>query len=448
MIRLADRKDCCGCGACAAVCPHGAIEMVPDGMGFRYPRVALDRCVDCHLCEDICSFADFAAEASGCKTALRCAPGPSRTSGSPHPAGCDVPPRDFVGPPGDICPDGAWPRVATGFAPAASSAASASGTAASAEAIRFPELMDQSQSGGLAFALMRKAIRSGMVVYGAAMDDDFVVRHRRVETLEGLDPLRLSKYVQSDMEGDFSTSLGMTKSIAAMVLADLKAGRRVLFTGTPCQCAGVGSLCRNYRDQLLLADILCHGVPAPYVWRDYLAEQERRHGKKLTRALFRDPSLGWHEHKEVLFFGDERVVCGEYTDLFYRHLMLRPSCLVCPYASVSRATDLTMADCWGVEKALPGFADDNRGCSLLLRNTLAGVDFSADFPSEVVERRPVELENVMQPNFLAPSQPKDGAQLFENTYIRRGYPVAERRCRPGAIRIRLLRWARKAGIKL
>ena len=428
MIRLADRKDCCGCGACAAVCPHGAIAMVPDGMGFRYPRVDLDRCVDCHLCEDICSFADFAAEASGCKTALRCAPGPSRTSGSPHPL--------------------TWPRVATGFAPTASSAASASGTAASAEAIRFPELMDRSQSGGLAYALMRKAIRSGMVIYGAAMDEDFVVRHRRVETLEGLEPLRLSKYVQSDMEIDSSTSLGMTKSVSAMVLADLKAGRRVLFTGTPCQCAGVGSLCRKYRDRLLLADILCHGVPAPFVWRDYLREQERRRGRKLTRALFRDPSLGWHEHKEVLWFGDERVVCGEYTDLFYRHLMLRPSCLACPYASVSRATDLTMADCWGVEKALPGFADDNRGCSLLLRNTPEGVAFSAEFPGEAVERQPVALEKVMQPNFLAPSRPKDGAQLFENTYIRRGYPVAERRCRPGAIRIRLLRWARKAGIKL
>ncbi len=435
MIRLADRKDCCGCGACAAVCPHDAIAMVPDGMGFRYPRVDMDRCVDCHLCEDTCSFADSAAEASGCKTALRCAPGPSRTSGSPHPL--------------------TWPRVATGFAPTASSAASASDTPVSgesansryarpdrasviAEAIRFPELMDRSQSGGLAFALMRKAVRSGMVVYGAAIDDDFVVRHRRVETEEGLEPLRLSKYVQSECG----------QSIPRMVLADLKAGRRVLFTGTPCQCVGVGSLCRKYREGLLLADILCHGVPAPFVWRDYLAEQERRHGKKLTRVLFRDPSLGWHEHKEVLFFGDERVVGGEYTDLFYRHLMLRPSCTVCPYASVARVSDLTMADCWGVEKALPGFADDNRGCSLLLCNTPAGEAFSADFPGETVERRAVALEKVMQANFLAPSTPKDGADLFENTYIRRGYSVAERRCRRNAIRIRVRRWARKAGIKL
>ena len=413
MIHLADRKDCCGCGACAAVCPHGAIEMVPDGMGFRYPRVDMARCVDCHLCEDVCLFGEDRS-GKGVRQACR----PHRTTERQR--SC----RPMIRLAEPLCPE------------------------VGAEAIRFPELMDRSQSGGLAFALMRKAIRSGMVVYGAAMDDDFVVRHRRVETMEALEPLRLSKYVQSDMEIDSSTSLGMTKSVSAMVLADLKAGRKVLFTGTPCQCAGVGSLCRKYREQLLLADILCHGVPAPFVWRDYLREQERRHGKKLTRALFRDPSLGWHEHKEVLWFGDERVVCGEYTDLFYRHLMLRPSCLVCPYASVSRATDLTMADCWGVEKALPGFADDNRGCSLLLRNTQAGEAFSAEFPGETVERLPVALEKVLQPNFLAPSQAKDGAQLFENTYIRRGYPVAERRCRRNAIRIRLLRWARKAGLKL
>ena len=169
---------------------------------------------------------------------------------------------------------------------------------------------------------------------------------------------------------------------------------------------------------------------------------------KLTRVLFRDPSLGWHEHKEALFFGDEKRVSGEFTELFYRHLMLRPSCTVCPYASVQRVSDLTMADCWGVEKALPGFADDNRGCSLLLCNTPEGKAFAAEFPAERVERRPVALEKVMQANFLAPSTPKDGADLFENTYLRRGYSVALRRCRPGAIGIRLRRWARKAGIKL
>ena len=385
MIRLADRKDCCGCGACAAVCPHGAITMVPDGMGFRYPRVDMDRCVDCHRCEDVCAF--DAQEI----------------------------PRTSRGMTGASCPANAGHLMA--------------------EAIRFPALMDRSQSGGLAFALMRKAVRGGMVVYGAAIDADFAVRHRRVECEEELEPLRLSKYVQSELDPQ-------------PVLEDLKAGRRVLFTGTPCQCAGVGSLCRKYRDRLLLADILCHGVPAPNVWRDYLAEQERRQGKKLTRVLFRDPSLGWHEHKEALFFGDEKRVSGEFTELFYRHLMLRPSCTVCPFASVQRVSDLTMADCWGVEKALPGFADDNRGCSLLLCNTPEGKAFAADFPAERVERRPVALKKVMQANFLAPSTPKDGADLFENTYLRRGYSVALRRCRPGAIGIRLRRWARKAGIKL
>ena len=76
MIRLADRKDCCGCGACAAVCPHGAISMVPDGMGFRYPRVDMDRCVDCHRCEDVCAFAPNRS-GKGVRQACR----PHRTAG-------------------------------------------------------------------------------------------------------------------------------------------------------------------------------------------------------------------------------------------------------------------------------------------------------------------------------------------------------------------------------
>lgn len=367
MIRLARQEDCCGCAACAAACPHRAIRMEADGMGFRYPVVDEDACVDCGICEEVCAFHKF--------------------------------------------PGGERPR---------------------AEAIRFPYLLDKSQSGGLSFALMRKSLLHDAVVYGAAMEADFTVRHRRVTRPEDLSPLRLSKYVQSDMNG-----------VPAQVLKDLREGRQVLFTGTPCQCAGIASLCGRYRDRLILADIVCHGVPAPAIWRDYLAFRERQAGEKITGALFRDPSLGWHIHKEALTFASGRKeVFEDYTFLFYRHLMLRPSCTACPFASVSRPSDLTMADCWGVEEDLPGFADDNRGCSLLLVHSERGSAFTSSFP-DGCERRDIPLSTRKQPNLEHPSEPHPRAKSFENDYLRRGFGYVLRHYGPDSPAYRLEQFIKK-----
>ena len=366
MIRITDPTQCCGCSACSAACPHGAISMVADGMGFRYPVIDPQRCTDCGACEKVCSF---------------------------HPA--DVPP------------------------------------AAQAEAIRFPELLDQSQSGGLAYALMRKATQKGYTVYGAALDKDFVVRHRRVTDEPGLEPLRLSKYVQSDLDG-----------IPQQVRDDLQAGRQVFFTGTPCQCAGVASLAGGRRNQLLLADIICHGVPSPAVWSAFLKDKEKRHGRKLTGALFRDKALGWHDHRETLLFGDEKVVSNEYTFLFYRHLMLRPACTLCPFASLRRPSDLTMADCWGVEQALPGFADDNRGCSLLMVHTEAGKAFSEEFP-DVCVRTAIPVPTEKQPNLYTPSLPHKKADVFRRVFLHRGYAAAWKRFSPESRGYRLEKFIEK-----
>ena len=348
MIHRENRNQCSGCSACADACPHKAIRIAPDGMGFPYPAVDRDLCVDCGICDRVCAFRP------------------------------------------------------------------ADGTAGEAFAIRFPEYLDRSQSGGLGYALMRKAVREGMVVYGAAMGADFVVRHVRVTEEAGLEPLRLTKYVQSDMTG-----------IPGQVLSDLEAGRRVLFTGTPCQCAGVGSLAGTFRKDLLLVDNTCHGVPAPFVWRDYLKYVEKREGEPLTGALFRDPAQGWHGAKEKLCFGARSLVKEDYAHLYFQRYMMRPSCLACPFASLARPSDLTMADCWGVEEALPGFADDNRGCSLLLVNTEAGRAFAAHF-DENPRIREVDVHAVLQPNFQTPTAAHKYAPLFERLYLRHGFPFVLR----------------------
>ena len=349
MINLCHREDCSGCCACADACPHGAIRMVQDGMGFRYPEIDKSLCVDCGLCERVCAFKPL-----------------TRTNA----------PESY--------------------------------------AIRFVKYLDKSQSGGLGYAIMSKAIGEGYVVFGAAMDDDFVVRHHRVETIDGLEPLRLSKYVQSDMDG-----------IPNQVMQDLRAGHKVLFTGTPCQCAGLGSLCSKYRENLVLVDLICHGVPSPRVWNGFLNWSAEKKGAKIKRAQFRDPSLGWHSSKTRLDFeSGEVTLCSNYYHLFINNLINRPSCGVCPFASTNRPSDITIGDCWGIEKVLPGFADDDKGCSLALINTPAGERI---FDNLSISDNSVKLalERVLQPSLCKPSKRHPQAEYLERVFISRGYSQVE-----------------------
>lgn len=345
------REDCSGCCACASVCAHGAIRMETDGMGFRYPVIDRDSCVECGLCEKVCAF---------------------------HP-------------------------VVRNFQPVA-------------EAVRFPDYLSGSQSGGVGYALMRQAVTDGWVVYGAAMDADYVVRHRRVVSLEGLEPLRLSKYVQSDMDG-----------IPGQVLKDLKEGRRVLFTGTPCQCAGVGSLCARYRENLLLVDLICHGVPSPEVWKGFLDWNASRQSSPVREAVFRDPALGWHDNRALLAFDSgERIHSDSYFFLFINNMMSRPSCGRCPFASTQRPSDITIGDCWGVEQAAPGFSDDERGCSLVLLHSQRGEGFYASV-ADAGTHQVMDLTRILQPSLVAPSVPSRWAGRFERDFLRKGFAFVQAR---------------------
>ena len=355
MIQLQRLEDCCGCCACTSACPHAAITMKEDAMGFLYPVTDTAKCTDCGICDKICAF---------------------------RPVSHNNIPK--------------------------------------AEAIRFPEFLDRSQSGGLSHALMLKAVRHGFVVYGAAMEGLKVI-HKRVEEESGIEAFRLSKYVQSDMRG-----------IAAMVRQDLASGRKVFFTGTPCQCAGIISAAGAGRKNLLVADIICHGVPGPRVWKDYCDYMGSKGHGPVRKAVFRDPSFGWHQTFETFTFDSGKITGQEYSFLYYSRMMMRPSCHACPFASIHRPSDITMGDCWGIEKAIPGFADDNRGCSLMLANTSKGEEFTADFPVSC-ERSEVELEKVMQLNLHSPAPSHPRSREFARVYSRKGFRTALRRYGKGAL---------------
>ena len=273
--------------------------------------------------------------------------------------------------------------------------------------------VETSRSGAAFIAISDYVLENGGVVYGAGYTDHFRVVHKRAITKEERDEFKGSKYVQSDLGHVFR-----------QVKKDLKDGLTVLFSGTPCQTAGLNSyIGKKLRENLILVDIVCHGVPGPYIWRDYIAYLEQKQGDRICWVNFRDKQLfGWTAHHETFkFTNTSNKVCFPFA--FYKHITFRVSCNVCPYTNTKRPSDLTIADFWGWEKTDPEINKDDKGVSLILVNTEKGRKlFNA-----VKERMtviPAKLEDCLQANLQHPSIPHPQRMKFERDYQRKGFLFA------------------------
>lgn len=334
MIKIDNKSQCCGCNACASRCPKQCITLQEDAEGFRYPVIDIALCIDCGVCERVCPVIH---------------PGEERT-----------PLQAFAA----VNPD---------------------------ETIRM-----QSSSGGVFTAIAEQIIAEGGVVFGAAFDENWEVRHTYTETNEGLAAFRGSKYVQSRIDTAYQDAERF-----------LKDGRKVLFSGTPCQVAGLKHYLRKEYDNLLAVDFICHGVPSPKVWRKYLEENfsARRAdaGKNsvlsssinkvpvITGIAFRDKTMaGWKKYSFVVrgksaSKADKNTVLMSgifyenlYMQAFLNDLILRPSCYACPSKKGQSGCDVTLADFWGIEYVLPSM-DNDKGVSLLLAQTDRGENFISTY---------------------------------------------------------------------
>lgn len=270
-----------------------------------------------------------------------------------------------------------------------------------------------SSSGGVFIAVARKVIENGGVVFGAVFDGKWEVRHAHAETLEGVRPMMGSKYLQSRMEDSYRQ---------AEVF--LKAGREVLFTGSPCQIAGLHNYLRRDYPGLFTVDFLCHGVPSPGVWRKYLGEtfnisaRRAADGKNtvLSRSLnslpvitgieFRDKKRhGWKKFSFVVrgsaVEADKNSVLlsdihrdNPFMKGFLADIYLRPSCYQCKCKNGVSHSDLTIADFWGIQNVMPDF-DDDKGVGLVLVNTDRGKKM---FDSLDMEVRQSSLEEARRFN--------------------------------------------------
>lgn len=257
-----------------------------------------------------------------------------------------------------------------------------------------------SSSGGVFTLLSEKIIDDGGVVFGATWNEKWQVVHTYTETKEGIVQFRGSKYVQS--------IIGETYKQAE---AFLKSGRKVLFSGTPCQIAGLRLFLRKEYENLLTVDFICHGVPSPGVFRWYLQEEinnyAARKGRKnsvsflpihsipkgdvlmpeglsINGIRFRDKCSGWKKFSFVLLLaeasadGKQNSVSLSYTleqnsflKGFLNDLYLRPSCHKCPAKSLKSGSDITIADYWGY-KDTTNIIDTDEGISAVLINTVKG----------------------------------------------------------------------------
>lgn len=230
----------------------------------------------------------------------------------------------------------------------------------------------KSASGGIFAALATFVLNRGGVVYGSSMErngNKFIIRHRGITSMEELPLLQGSKYVQSEIGNCYKE-----------IRSHLVNGKIVLFSGVPCQCAGLKGYLKTGYANLILIDIICHGVPNQQFFNDYVNYSFPKL-KDISGFVFRDKSKGWELSGRIDYGQNHHksVIAGtsSYYTLFLDAQIYRKSCYSCKYASPQRPGDITIGDYWGIQKEHPELIAYHKlniqnGVSCIITNTEKG----------------------------------------------------------------------------
>lgn len=284
-----------------------------------------------------------------------------------------------------------------------------------------------SSSGGIFSLLAEYVIRQGGVVFGAAFNENWEVVHSYTDTLEGIAKFRGSKYVQSRIGTSFAEAERF-----------LKAGRNVLFSGTPCQIAGLKSFLRKDYGNLLAVDCVCHGVPSPGIFREYLKSASR---PPISKINFRDKSTGW-KHFSVTVKSENAEMSqvyhsNEYMQGFLSNLYLRPSCYDCHFRQGRSGSDITLGDFWGIDKIRPKL-DDDKGLSLVIANNKQANELLRELGCDLTE---MQLSDAIKynPSIAASVNIPTYRKLFFTIRKHFGLKSAIRLCSSTSITSRVIR---------
>ena len=350
-----DYKLCSGCTACETVGPTNAIEMVQNTRGFWIPKIDEELCINCGKCERVCMY----------KT------------------------KRF------------YNNMVSAYA-----------------FIHNKEsVLEESSSGGMFTAVSDIILSDGGTVYGAVLDKDMKVCHKRAASKAERDLMRGSKYVQSYLGNTYQD-----------IKRDLKAGKWVLFTGTPCQIDGIKHFLTNdEQEKLLTCDLVCNGVPSPLIWEEHVKLLEKKYHRKMIGYKFRSKEWGWSVHRECAYFENNKkeystAIVDLFKKLYYSRLVMRTSCYSCPYTTMNRVGDITIADCRNIEKIYPEM-NTYKGVSLVLVNTEKG----GKIFDEVAKQGTcytVDVQKIIQEPLVRAGKQADKSEEFWENFVNKGYEYA------------------------
>lgn len=247
------------------------------------------------------------------------------------------------------------------------------------------DIRQKSSSGGIFTELASHFLSEGGVVVGAELDENGMVSHRAIYDKKELSRLRGSKYVQSDIRNELYQEIKEA----------IKANKKVLFTGTPCQVSAVKIL---FKDTALLytVDIICHGVPSPALFKQFfIAVNEKYNGiERLNFRLLEKWGEGINIDKRKGRCIENIVLSGDdtyYLEAFNKGLLNRACCYSCRYASTERVGDITLGDFWGIGSLKDFVYDTQKGCSIIIVNSDKGGQIIKDVKHNLyLEEREIE----------------------------------------------------------
>lgn len=348
MIEILDKANCSGCAACAGVCPKACIEMKEDNEGFAYPVIDERKCIQCGACDRVCPVLNLKDEKSFEQT------------------GYIVQNKD-------------------------------------------KEVLRESTAGGAFTAIARYVTEKGGVIFGVALDSEFLPYHTYVEDEKELCRFRNSKYVQSFIGAD---TYKQVKSF-------LEQGRMVCFSGTPCQIEGLNSFLKKKYENLITVDVVCRAVPSRLVYRKYLDLLRDNLNDNILTVRFRDKHYGYKYSTMNIVTEKNKgnyhkgVESDPWLRAFFSNMCNRPSCYSCKFRRRHHNSDFTIWDCFNVGRFSKKL-DNDKGATRVLINTEAGRHLFSEICGQFdyVEIEPDKLTEGVAEMFSSVEKPQKRERFF------------------------------------